>query len=742
MGKSLVVVESPAKAKTIGGFLGPSYRVVASMGHVRDLPVRALGVDTENGFKPEYETIRGKAGVVRTIRQAAKSSDNIYLAADQDREGEAIGWHVKSLLPRGHAPCRRVLFNEITKGAILQAMENPGLLDMNKVDAQQARRVLDRLVGYKVSPFLWRTLRTNLSAGRVQSVALRLVCEREAEIEAFVPQEYWVIKAHLANEDGNQFEAILAHKKGKKIRLRSADDAAKTYDDIARERFSVADLRTVAKTARTPAPHITSSLQQDASTRLGFSPDKTMKIAQQLYEGLDVKGQGHVGLITYMRTDSYRIAKTARDEVRRFIADRFGDDYVPSKPPFYGSRRRAQDAHEAIRPTGVFREPNELTGQLSKDQMRLYELIWSRFVASEMAPERVEVTTALIDAGSYTFRATGVRRLFRGHAAVWQTKREDQELPSLEKGQSLRLLRLEKKQEFTKPKPRFSEASLVKELEAKGIGRPSTYASVISTLRRRKYVSSKDKRLIPTELGKAVNSILVGRFPELFAVDFTAQLEDKLDMIERGQLSWIKVVDEFYQAFRKQLSEAERASSEVRRLVQRESGESCPVCDKPLFVKFGRHGEFLACSGFPSCRYTQPLNKRDEGPGQPRPETACPKCGASMVVRSGRFGEFLACSRYPECKTTLPITTGLTCPRDGCDGDIVVKRSRNGKRFYGCSRYPACDFVSWHEPVRGACPECDGDVAAKRKKGDGDVLVCLRCGHKYAGQKNVAQSGT
>lgn len=727
MARSVVVVESPAKAKTIGGFLGSKYQVVASMGHIRDLPTKSLGVDPEAGFAPSYEIIPGKSKVVRQIRDAARAAATVYLAADQDREGEAISWHVKSLLPHDGTPVLRVLFNEITKTAILRAMEAPGPLDMNKVDAQQARRVLDRLVGYKVSPYLWRTLKTSLSAGRVQSVALRLVCEREEEILAFKPEEYWVVKAALKDASGVEFEATLAAKDGKKIRLGCAEEAADACAELERQTFLVGAVATVQRASKTPPPFITSSLQQEASNRLGFTPERTMRTAQDLYEGLEVEGEGHVGLISYMRTDSFRIAKEAQDEARSVILDRWGEAFVPPRPPFYGSRKGAQDAHEAIRPTSVRRAPGDIARHLTRDQARLYELIWRRFVASQMTPERVEVTTVTIDAGPYGLRATGLRRLFAGHTVVWPSGKEEQELPALAKGQALSLVRIDRSQQFTKPRPRFTEASLIRELEAKGIGRPSTYATIVSTLRRRSYVVREDKCLVPTELGKAVNTILVDRFPQIFAVGFTAQLEDELDKVERGELSWVQVVSRFYEVFKTQLAEAERSSDSVRRLLHRDSGQTCPRCGKPVMIKMGRHGEFLACSGYPSCRYTAPLKKAEEE-GRPAVETSCPKCGSPMVVRTGRFGEFLACSTYPTCKGTKPLTTGIPCPREGCTGEIGAKRTKTGKRFFGCSRYPECDFVTWSEPVAAVCSRCGARAAAKRSRGDKETLRCLRCG--------------
>ena len=730
MSKSLVIVESPAKAKTIKGFLGPDFEVVASMGHVRDLPVRTLGVDLDNDFKPTYEVIRGKGKVVKQLRAAAKNATGIFLAADQDREGEAISWHVKSLLPNSKTPCYRVLFNEITRSAIRRAVNNPGQLDFAKIDAQQARRVLDRIVGYKVSPFLWKTLKTNLSAGRVQSVALRLVCEREKEILAFVPQEYWVIKVSLENTKHMQFEAVLTKDKGKKVRIENAADATETAEYLQKQQFVVQSATTVKKRTKRPAPFITSSLQQEASARLGFSPDRTMRLAQELYEGINIGAEGHVGLITYMRTDSYRVAKEAQTEARSFISGVWGENYVPAKLPFYGSAKRAQDAHEAIRPTSVLRRPEDLAGTLKRPQLRLYELIWSRFVASQMEQEVVEVTTVFIGAGRYTLRANGLRQHFPGHAKVWRSKRSEEELPPLEEGEQLIYRDLSKQQQFTKPKPRFTEASLVKELEAKGIGRPSTYASIISTLKRRTYVSIEDKHLVPSELGKAVNEILVIRFPELFAVDFTAKLEEKLDGIEGGELSWVAVLSDFYADFKKQLISAEKAQSDVRKAVQRESGESCPLCGKPLLIKFGRHGEFLACSGYPSCRFTKPLLSSNDN-GKSFEDKKCPTCGSPMTLRSGRFGEFLACSLYPKCKTTMPLTLDIPCPRDGCDGSVVVRRSKSGKRFYGCSNYPSCDFVAWNEPVASVCPACGAGAALPRKRGNIEKLQCLRCKHMY-----------
>ncbi len=732
MAKSLVIVESPAKARTIKGFLGPGYEVMASMGHVRDLPIRTLGVDTEDAFKPTYEVIKGKGKIVKQIRASAKKCETIYLAADQDREGEAISWHVKAILLRSGAPCFRVLFNEITKSAIARAIADPHQLDMDKVDAQQARRVLDRLVGYKVSPFLWRTLKTNLSAGRVQSVALRLVWEREKEIEAFVPQEYWTIKIFLADEEGRSLEAVLALENRKKVKLTCAAEADRAYDALCGEQYIVSKVDRVAKATKQPAPFITSSLQQESSVRLGLSPERTMKIAQELYEGVNIRGEGHVGLITYMRTDSYRLASVAQKAARDFIRGQWGDRYVPSRTPVYGSRKRAQDAHEAIRPTNVHRKPADLTEQLSKQQFRLYELIWRRFLASQMEREKVEVTTILITAGRYTLRASGVMKLFDGHAVLWPAKRTEEELPLLEKGQLLTLKRLEKKQQFTKPKPRFTEASLVKELEARGIGRPSTYATILSTLKRRRYVSIESKQLKPTELGRAVCTILVERFPELFAVGFTAQLEERLDKVEVGELSWVQVVSDFYESFRAQLVAAESAQSEVRKAIQRDSGEKCPICERPLLVKFGRHGEFLACSGFPSCRHTQPLHKHREGTPPTETDARCPKCDAPMVRRAGRFGEFLACSRYPGCRTTMPLSTGIPCPNEGCTGTLVTRRSKAGKRFFGCSRYPECKFATWSEPEAVTCPACGAGAASKAKKGNKEALVCLRCGQEVA----------
>jgi DNA topoisomerase-1 len=730
MSKSLVIVESPAKAKTIKGFLGPDFEVMASMGHVRDLPVRTLGVDLDDDFKPTYEVIRGKGKVVKQLRAAAKKATGIYLAADQDREGEAISWHVKSLLPHSDTPCYRVLFNEITRSAIRRAVDNPGQLDLAKIDAQQARRVLDRIVGYKVSPFLWRTLKTNLSAGRVQSVALRLVCEREQEILAFVPQEYWVIKVTMENADQALIEAVLTKDKGKKVRIENAADATEAAEYLKKQEFIVRNTTTVRKRTKRPAPFITSSLQQEASARLGLSPDRTMRLAQELYEGIDIGAEGHVGLITYMRTDSYRISKEAQTEARSFIAGTWGDGYVPAKLPFYGSAKRAQDAHEAIRPTSVFRRPEELSGMLKRPQFRLYDLIWRRFVASQMEQEAVEVTTVIVGAGRYTLRANGLRQQFPGHAKVWPSKRSEEELPPVSEGEHLAYKDLSKQQQFTKPKPRFTEASLVKELEAKGIGRPSTYASIISTLKRRKYVTITEKHLVPSELGKAVNEILVIRFPELFAVDFTANLEEKLDRIEGGELSWVAVLSDFYASFKKQLIEAEQAQSDVRKAVQRESGESCPVCGKPLLIKFGRHGEFLACSGYPSCRFTKPFLPSNEN-GKVFEDKRCPACGSPMTLKSGRFGEFLACSTYPTCKTTMPLTLDIPCPREGCDGSVVIRRSRSGKRFYGCSNYPSCDFVAWSEPVGAVCPACGAGAALPRKRGKKDKLQCLRCKHIY-----------
>jgi DNA topoisomerase I len=747
--KHLVIVESPAKARTIGKYLGAGYRVRASVGHIRDLPERELGVDIESGFEPKYVTIRGKGKVIQELRRDAEFVDEVILATDPDREGEAIAYHVAEQL--GYDPdthngrFRRVLFHEITKEAVHRALEHPLELDMRKVEAQQARRILDRLVGYQVSPLLWKPIRPGLSAGRVQTVALRLITEREAEIRAFVAEEYWSITA-LLEKDGRQFEAKLHQIDGKAFRLENEDAATKVVTDVANLPFVITELKRRQRLKNPPAPFTTSTLQQEAAKRLGFTAQRTMRTAQQLYEGVDVGSEGAVGLITYMRTDSTRIAPSAAGEARDMVRGNFGDRYLPDTPRLWGGKQQkgAQEAHEAIRPTSALRRPELLRQSLDRDQLRLYELIWLRFVAGQMSPAVFDTTTADfdLDAGGtkYLFRATGSIMVFDGFTRLYQEAREEgdhrtlddlEPLPELAEKDRCAVDAITPAQHFTQPPPRFTEASLVKELERLGIGRPSTYAQIISTLTDREYVKLEQKRFEPTPLGETVATVLVHVFPDVFSVDFTSGMEAELDRIEEGELNWRGVLRDFYTPFERRLAEgADRSQEIIRDTIAADAGP-CPTCGRDLAVRWNRYGRFLGCTGYPECRHTQSLE--DEQKAEPKPTgEMCPKCGAEMFEREGRFGPFIACSNYPKCKHTQPRTIpGMTCP--ACSqGAVGEKRTRRGKPFWGCTRYPECDWSTWDEPVPRRCPSCDAAfMIRKTTKARGEFLRCLSCAHEY-----------
>ncbi|HEX7117689.1 MAG TPA: type I DNA topoisomerase [Longimicrobiales bacterium] len=754
----LVIVESPAKARTIGKYLGPGFRVKASVGHIRDLPERELGVDVDKGFTPKYVTIRGKGKIIQELRREAEKADEVILATDPDREGEAIAYHVAEQL--GYTPAadgkakrmgasrfRRVLFHEITADAVRRALDHTGVIDLRKVEAQQARRILDRLVGYQVSPLLWKPIRPGLSAGRVQTVALRLIAEREDEIRAFVAEEYWSITAQL-EKDGQRFEAKLHHIDGKSFRLENEAAATAVLDDIAGVPFDVAEVKRRERTKNPPAPFTTSTLQQEAAKRLGFSAQKTMRVAQQLYEGVDLGSEGAAGLITYMRTDSTRVSAEAAGAARRLVAESFGDRYAAKGGPrlWTGKQQRgAQEAHEAIRPTDATRRPESVKPHLDADQFRLYELIWLRFVAGQMAPAVYDTTTVDFELEGrrarnggwrYLFRATGSIVKFDGFTRLYQEAREDGDkktlddlapLPELSAGDRCKLLELVPAQHFTQPPPRYSEASLVKELEKLGIGRPSTYAQIITTLRDRKYVEVKQKRFHPTPLGETVAKMLVKLFPDLFDVRFTSAMETELDRIEEGEQDWRRLLSEFYEPFQQRLAEGEQKTDDVLREVVDAAEESCPECGKPLQLKWSRHGRFFGCTGYPECRYTKPLDKKERKEPKPvgRP---CPKCGGELVEREGRLGVFIACGNYPKCKHTEPVTIpGLKCPKCG-EGDIAEKRSRRGKTFWSCTRYPGCDWSSWDRPVPTPCPDCGhAYLVAKSTKARGDFLKCPDC---------------
>lgn len=705
MSKNLVIVESPAKAKTISKFLGRGYSVKASMGHVRDLPKSQLGVDIEQGFVPKYITVRGQGKTLQELRKAAKKAQKVFLATDPDREGEAISWHLVEALKLEEEKTHRIEFNEITQRAVKHAIKEPRSLDRNRVDAQQARRILDRLVGYKLSPLLWSKVKPGLSAGRVQSVALRLICDREEEIDAFQPQEYWSLTAQLETDGEGpkkerRFDAKLRQFGGKKADLPDEDTAKKVLEAVKDADFVVQRV-TRRERRRNPAPPFTTStLQQEASRRLGFGARKTMNLAQQLYEGLEVEGEGTVGLITYLRTDATRVSQEAQQEAQTYIHARWGKAYAPAKPPEYASRAGAQAAHEAIRPTSVHRHPDDLKSSLRRDQLRLYRLIWERFVASQMSPAVMDTLTVDIKAGDTDFRATGSTIKFPGFMTLY-TEQGDEEakepsevrLPDMSEGEALTCLGLEAKQHFTQPPPRYSEAMLVKTLEELGIGRPSTYVQIIDTIQRRGYVSLTDKRFTPTELGKLIVALLKEHFPNIVDVEFTANMEERLDSIEEGEAQWRRVLEEFYQPFEEALRQASEEIDQVE-LEDEVTDEVCEECGRNMVIKWGRFGKFLACPGFPECRHTRPLLEE----------------------------------------------IGIDCPL--CGKPIVERRSRRGRVFYGCSGYPECDFTAWNRPINRRCPQCQGLMAEVVRKTKGTQHVCLNseCGYQTAAPQEPSAS--
>jgi len=742
---TLVVVESPAKAKTIGKYLGKGYTVKATVGHIRDLPERELGVDIDADFKPKFVTVKGKAKAIQELKKASKEAAEILIATDPDREGEAIAWHVRQQL--GKDRVRRVLFHEITKDAIKRAISRTTRIDEKKVEAQLARRILDRLVGFKVSPLLWKSMKTGLSAGRVQTVALRLIVEREEEITRFTPQEYWTVTAHCESA-GQAFDAELSKLDGKKPEIRSAAAAEEVVAATRDAAFVVTDVRRKERRKHPPAPFTTSTVQQEAAKRLGFSSKRTMKVAQDLYEGVEIRDEGSVGLITYMRTDSTRVAGSAVDAARAWVQRQYGKSYLPDEPVLYGGSKnpQAQDAHEAIRPTEVERTPQQLKHDLTPDQFKLYQLVWQRFVASQMSAIVYDTTSVDFDLGRYLFRATGSVIVFDGYHRLYQEVREAGEksrtlddlppLPPLAVGDRVTVKAVAPEQHFTEPPPRFSEASLVKELERLGIGRPSTYSAITSTLLARHYVSLAEKRFHPTELGATVHRLLIPRFPNIFNVEFTSEMETELDRIEEGELSRLEVLKDFWNPFAKALAEArpEEMMSEAHNL-EGLSEQRCPRCGSPLVAKTGRFGPYIACTkqNDPECKYTKSLRK-PRAPDRPTDEK-CPECGAPLVIKTGRYGEFLACTRYPKCKFTRPMPLGVKCPKCGT-GDLAERRSKRGRTFYGCSRYPECDFVVWNRPVPATCPAC-GYVGAESKqtKAKGAFRKCLKCGTEFAAEE-------
>jgi DNA topoisomerase-1 len=741
LAKSLVVVESPTKVKTIQKYLDPKYVVKASMGHVRDLPKSKLGVN-ERTFAPQYVLLKSKAKTIDELQRAAEKADALYIATDPDREGEAIGWHLAQILGVDKRRVHRISFNEITRRAVTAAFEHPGRIDAKKVDAQQARRILDRLVGYKLSPLLWEKVRRGLSAGRVQSVALRIVVDREREIQAFVSTEYWSLHAHLRAKQRPEFVATLKEVRGEKANLPNEADTRVLMDALAGARFTVSAVNRGERKRNPAPPFITSTLQQEAGRKLHFSAKKTMLVAQQLYEGVEIGSEGAVGLITYMRTDSTRVAPEAQAEAREWLAARLGAEYLPETPPVYRPKKSAQEAHEAIRPTEIAREPKLVAQSLTKDQLALYRLIWERFLASQMVPAVSDTVAVDIEAGECRFRAQGAAVRFPGFTAIYVESRdagnasatEDEEvaLPPLEVGEVLRLRSLEPKQHFTQPPPRFTEAALVKTLEEREIGRPSTYATILNTIQQRDYVRRDRGTLVPTELGIQVTDLLIPFFPEIMDIEFTAQLEEELDRIEEGDTPWVGTVREFYRRFTQDLKRAGGKMENLKRGT--ETGETCPECGQPVLERWGRFGRFLACSGYPECRFTQNLGGEGRGKPEDQPtDEVCDQCGKPMVIKHGRYGQFVACSGYPDCKNTKPVSIGIGCPEDGCGGQVVQRRSKRGRVFYSCSRYPDCAFVAWRRPIPEPCPKCGAPFLTEHiARGRKVVRECIRqqCGYK------------
>lgn len=749
MAKNLVIVESPAKSKTLARFLGEHFDIASTIGHIVDLPKSKIGVDVDNEFEPEYVVIEGKQKVIAELLKAAKKADTVYLAPDPDREGEAIAWHVANSLRKGtKAKFKRVTFNEITKAAVVEAIAHPRAIDMNLVNAQQARRVMDRLVGYMVSPFLWKTVARNLSAGRVQSVALRLVCEREEEIARFKPEEYWKFTAVLANKKKEEFSAGLLRIDGKtvvraveeganKVVISTKDQADAILAALRKATYTVSEIKSSERIRKPLAPFITSTLQQEAAKAFGMSPKQTMSVAQKLYEGVEIGKEGPTGLITYMRTDSTRIADEALQAVRAYITKEYGKKYLPSHPNKYSKKDGAQDAHEAIRPTTMELTPEKVKRHLTAQQLKLYTLIWNRFVASQMLDAKFSVETVDIEAGKFVLRASAQKILFDGFLRVYHEEKEadengahswSEQLPELSEGEKLNLKELQPAQSFTKPPARYSEAMLVKRLEADGIGRPSTYASIITVIKDRKYVELEERKLKPTDLGTAVSKILVEHFPDIFNVEFTANMEEELDSVEEGSDDWVKVVRDFYTPFIKTMNAVKKKEKAIKKAMTETTDIKCEKCGELMVIKWGRNGRFLACSAWPECKSTKPLPEEE---ARTKTDQKCDKCGSDMVIKTGRFGRFMACSKYPECKNAKPLTLGIPCPKPTCGGQLIEKQTKSRRAFYGCTNYPKCDFASWDKPVKQSCPVCHhGYMVFKVSKARGEYLRCPECKHE------------
>jgi DNA topoisomerase I len=736
-GKSLIIVESPAKAKTINKYLGHDYIVEASVGHIKNLPKSRIGIDVENGFVPEYETIKGKDEVIERLRDHAGKAKAIFVATDPDREGEAIGWHIARAVEDKNPNVYRVLFHEITQRGITEAMEKPGRIDTNLVDSQQARRAMDRLVGYKISPFIWKTVFYGLSAGRVQSVALRLICEREEAINSFLANEYWSIIGEFQVQGTDPFFAKLFKVSGEDPVIGNSTTAEGYVNDIQKQSFEVVDVQRKPVKRNPGAPFITSTLQQEAARRLRFPSKRTMMFAQKLYEGIELGDEGRVGLITYMRTDSTRLSEDAVKEVREYIYTNYGKEYLPHEPRQFKKGKSSQDAHEAIRPTSTKYTPKFVKKFLDEEIYELYSLIWNRFVASQMSAAVFEQLTVDIKGGDYLFRATDSIPKFRGFLQVYddvadETEQSPDEDPvsrlpaTLGQNQRAHLTNLIPNQHFTKPPGRFSESTLVKELETQGIGRPSTYALIVDTIQARKYVEQRDRRLYPTELGMTVNRILIQNFPHLFDVTFTARMEEELDTIASGKQSYEQVMSDFYNPFIKDVEGVDKRSAAIKKSLQEKTDEVCDLCGKPMIIKWGRNGRFMACSGYPTCRNTKPHPDEQEQ-AKRMSGMKCELCGGDMIVKGGKFGSFLGCSNYPTCTNTKPLSIGVQCPK--CkDGYVIERKTKRKRIFFGCSRYPDCDFASWDRPVDQKCDTCGNEyMVEKRSATRGEFLLCPSC---------------
>jgi DNA topoisomerase-1 len=742
MQKSLVIVESPAKAHTINRYLGADYLVKASMGHVRDLPKSTLGVDVKHDFAPHYVVIPERKKTVAELQKAATEAAAVILAADPDREGEAICWHLSALLEGSNPNIRRVLLNEITKKAVEEAFEHQGAIDQDKINAQQARRILDRLVGYLISPLLWRKIGRGLSAGRVQSIALRLICEREKEIRGFIAEEYWSISAQLEAAEPPPFKAALVKIDGKKAKIGDGSTAQAVVDELKQVPFLLEDVKVEEKRRHPGPPYITSTLQQDGFRLLQFPVKKTMILAQKLYEGMPIGERGLVGLITYMRTDSVRLSEGALGWSRKYIETAFSKDYVPPHAHVFKNKRKAQDAHEAIRPTSPDLPPAVVKPYLKKDEYDLYTLIWNRFIASQMSPAVVEETGFTIQAGRCQFKAKGEVVRFDGYYVLYPSlNKETETLPKAQKGETLRVLGIESKQNFTQPPPRYTEGSLVKELEAKGIGRPSTYAPIISTLQDRTYVVKDKGKFVPTDLGMFVTDYLVAHFSDLMEVKFTARMEEELDRIGEGERDWLEYMREYYTLLNADLAKAGESESVKGKGIPIE--EKCPRCGKPLAIREGRFGRFKACSGYPACTFKESLKKTETK----NLDELCPTCGAQLVQKRGRYGFFVACSTYPKCHYIKKANaekreTGIACPL-GCGGMILERKTKRGKVFYGCSRFPKCRFATWDEPLNRPCPKCGQPVLLRKVRKSGVTVYCRneKCGFKETAEAEAKPAG-